>query len=295
MKLDDTAMRFRHYDSLRVFTVAARHSSFSAAAEELYLTKGAVSHQMRMLETALGFALFRRLPRGVALTAEGRDLLQATRIAFEGVESKIGELRMAGTRTLTVGCSTYFASRWLSPRLMDFITTHPHIRLRVQPMIDQLALGSAGIDLAIRWGTGRWRDVAIEPLFACPAWPVGNAAAWHAVQSLGLQGAFDTFTLLRDRDDSNAWSDWFAAARLGFRTKPDSLIIPDPNVRVQAVIDGQGVGLNDALLEPELRAGALHRLCEAELGDYGYFLAYPAGALANPDIGAFIGWIKRQV
>ncbi|MDH3666185.1 MAG: LysR substrate-binding domain-containing protein [Paracoccaceae bacterium] len=288
-------MRFRHYNSLRVFTIAARHNSFSAAAEELHLTKGAISHQIRLLEDELGFALFRRLPRGVALTARGQGLLNATQAAFETVESKISELRTAGRRTLTIGCSTYFASRWLSPRLMDFITTHPHIRLRVQPMIDQLALASAGIDLAIRWGSGKWRDVAIELLFACPAWPSGNAQASDAVRRLGLQGAFDTFTLLRDRDDSNAWSDWFAVAGLSFRRKPDSLIIPDPNVRVQAVIDGQGVALNDALLESELRVGALDRLCDEELADYGYFLAYPAGAVSNPDIDAFIRWMKRQV
>ena len=154
---------------------------------------------------------------------------------------------------------------------------------------------SAGIDRAVRWGNGRWNDMVIEPLFSCPAWPTGDTAAMKSVQKLGLAAAFDTFTLLRDRDDSNAWSDWFAAARLKMRKRADTLIIPDPNVRVQAVIDGQGVALNDALIAPELSAGRAHRLCDTELADYGYFLAYPPGSMANPDIETFRDWIRHQV
>lgn len=287
-------MRFRYYENLRLFCVAARHGSFSSTAEEVHLTKGAVSHQIRQLEEELGFALFKRQARGVQLTARGQELLTASQAAFQSVEGMIAELRETDARTLTIGCSTYFASRWLSPRLMTFLTANPHIRFRVQPMIDQLALASEGIDIAIRWGNGQWKDIAIEPLFTCPAWPTGNAAALEAVNRVGLAAAFDTFSLLRDRDDSEAWSDWFAAAGLVMRKRPDTLIIPDPNVRVQAVINGQGVALNDELVSAELSAGTMHRLCEQELSNYGYFLAYPMGALDNADIQAFRNWIKQS-
>jgi DNA-binding transcriptional LysR family regulator len=75
-------MRFQHYDALRVFALVARHGSFSAAAEALNLTKGAVSYQIRVLEQALGFALFHRQPRGVTLTAKARDLAAALQFAF---------------------------------------------------------------------------------------------------------------------------------------------------------------------------------------------------------------------
>ncbi|HMB75441.1 MAG TPA: LysR substrate-binding domain-containing protein [Kiloniellaceae bacterium] len=287
-------MRSRYYENLRTFCVVARHGSFSAAAEALHLTKGAVSHQIRQLEEELGFVLFHRLPRGVTLSAEGQALLSPSLVAFQTVERAIDGLREQDARSLTIGCSTYFASRWLSPRLMTFLSAQPKIRLRVQPLIDQLALRSEGIDLAIRWGNGRWTDVELEPLFACPAWPTGDAAALKAVQGRGLAAAFDDFTLLRDRDDSRAWSDWFAAAGLKMRARPDTLIIPDPNVRVQAVIDGQGVALNDALLVSELSAGRLHRLSGYELSDYGYFLAYAPGAADNPDVQAFRDWIRGQ-
>ena len=288
-------MRFRHFDNLRVFNIVAEHGSFSSAADELHLTKGAVSHQIRQLEAVLGFDLFERLPRGISITPKGRDLLAETRSAFEGVEKKINELRLSKSRTLTIGVTTYFASRWLSPRLMDFMRAHPDIRLRVQPMIDLHNLKAEGVDLAIRWGNGAWTDVRIEKLFACPAWPCGDADTLNQVRQLGLETAFENFTLLRDREDSTAWSQWFDAAGLTYMRRTDTLIIPDPNVRVQAVIDGQGVALNDALVEIEIQAGRLHRLSDAELSDFGYYLAYPSDAVANPDVGAFADWLKQVV
>ena len=288
-------MRFRHFDNLRVFNIVARHGSFSSAAEELHLTKGAVSHQIRQLEAELGFDLFKRLPRGISLTPNGRELLAATQSAFDGLEKKIDELRQSKSRTLTIGVTTYFASRWLSPRLMDFMRTHPDIRLRVQPMIDLRNLRAEGVDLAIRWGNGGWTDVRIEKLFACPAWPCGDANALSQVWDLGLGAAFEQFTLLRDRQDSTAWSQWFEAAGLPYMGQTDSLIIPDPNVRVQAVIDGQGVALNDMLVDAEIQAGTLHRLSDVELSDFGYYLAYPSDAMSNPDVGAFADWLKEAV
>ncbi|WP_108880344.1 LysR substrate-binding domain-containing protein [Anderseniella sp. Alg231-50] len=288
-------MRFRHFDNLRVFNIVAEHGSFSSAAEELHLTKGAVSHQIRQLEAVLGFDLFKRLPRGISLTPKGRDLLAATQSAFEGVEKKISELQLSKSRTLTIGVTTYFASRWLSPRLMDFMRAHPDIRLRVQPMIDLHNLKAEGVDLAIRWGNGAWSDVRIEKLFTCPAWPCGDADALSQVRELGLEAAFENYTLLRDREDSTAWSQWFEAAGLAYMRRTDTLIIPDPNVRVQAVIDGQGVALNDALVETEIEAGRLHRLSDVELSDFGYYLAYPSDAASNPDVEAFADWLKQVV
>lgn len=287
-------MRFRSYDALRAFAIVARHDSFSAAAADLHLTKGAVSHQMRLLERDLGFALFDRRPRGIELTARGEQLFAATQSAFETLEDRIEEVRRLDSRTLTIGVTTYFASRWLSPRLMDFMRAHPDIRLRVQPMIDLLNWRTEGIDLAIRWGNGSWSDAAIEKLFTCPAWPSGNAAALRQIEDVGLTAAFEGFTLLRDRDDSTAWTQWYEKAGLPYRHRADTLIIPDPNVRVQAVIDGQGVALNDALIDAEIEAGRLFRLSPVELADFGYFLAYPPGSMSNPDVADFAAWLRTS-
>lgn len=286
-------MRLRQYDSLRNFLLVAQHTSLAAAAEEFGLTKGALSHQIRRLEEDLGFPLFDRHPRGIRLTAKGQKLLVTARYAFQQIEEKASELNGLTASTLTIGVTTYFASRWLSPHLMNFMRQHPDIRLRIQPMIDLLDFRGEGVDLAIRWGDGRWSDCQIEQLFACPAWPSGNRQAQYRIKEEGLEAAFADFTLLRDREDSDAWSKWYDRAGLPSRQHADTLIIPDPNVRVQAVLDGQGVALNDSLIEQEIINGKLFRLSHFELADYGYFLAYETPATQNPAVSAFIRWIKK--
>ncbi len=287
-------MRFRSFDSLRLFDVVAGHLSFTAAASELNLTKGAVSYQIARLEDELGFPLFTRGNRGIALTEKGQRLWHASRIAFRDLDREIAALREAAPERITIGTSTYFASRWLSPRLMTFLADHPGVGLRLQPLVDLFDLRSHHIDLAIRWGRGDWTDMEIEPLFACPAFPTAGAAIHRRAGEGGLEALLPGVPLLQDRDGSEAWGDWHAAAGLPYRPARDELVIPDPNVRVQAVIDGQGVALNDALVQEEMAAGRLYRISPVELSNYGYFLAYPKGALNIPGLKAFRDWIVAE-
>lgn len=284
-------MRFRNFDSLRLFDVIAKYDSFAAAAEALNMTKGAVSYQVKTLEEELGFDLFIRLPRGVALTEEGISLWASAKRGFDTIEDCIRTLRTPPHPTVTLGLSTYLASRWLSPRLMDFMRTHPDIRLRIQPIIDLVNLRGEEVDLVIRWGDGSWKDMVIEPLFSCPAFPTGSPSALAEIRSVGMERAFASFTLLHDRQGSTAWADWFARAGLMYHEHIDTLIQPDPNVRVQAVIDGQGIALNDALIGQELKEGRLARLAKTQLDDYGYFLAYQPGALQKPGVADFAAWL----
>ena len=99
---------------------------------------------------------------------------------------------------------------------------------------------------------------------------------------------------MHDQDGSRAWQDWFEIAGLPYHPPPDELVIPDPNVRVQAVIDGQGVALYDSLVSAELAAGRLFQISEVTMNNYGYFLAYPRGALENPALRAFRDWIVDE-
>ena len=284
-------MRFRSYDSLRLFGIVTRHLSFTRAAAELNLTKGAVSYQVARLEQALGFQVFQRRQRALSLTEKGRRLWHVSEVAFRDLEREIAELREAVPGRITVGMSTYFASRWLSPRLMTFTARHPRIGLRLQPLVDLLDLDVHHIDLAIRWGNGDWNDVEIEPLFSCPAFPTAGADIANRIAENGLKHVLAASPLLHDRDESDAWRDWHAAAGFTYRPTRDDLVIPDPNVRVQAVIDGQGIALNDRLVATELDDYRLTQVSDVVLADYGYYLSYPKGALGTPGIKAFRDWI----
>lgn len=227
-------------------------------------------------------------------SAKGRGLWHLSQTSFRELERAIVQLRDEDAGRVTVGMSTYFASRLLAARLMTFITMHPRIGLRPQPLVKLVDLGSLNIDRAIRWGNGAWSDLVIERLFSCPAFPTAGASIAARVARSGIEAALSDAKLLQDRDESSAWAHWHEAAGLQYRRSRDDLVIPDPNVRVQAVMDGQGIALNDELVAAEIAAGKLFSTSDVALRDYGYFLAYPAGALENPSARAFRDWIMTE-
>lgn len=287
-------MRFRAYDNLRLFDVVARHMSFTAASHELHLSKGAVSYQINQLEQSLGFDLFIRAHRGISLTEKGKILWHASQKAFHDLERLIADLREEGAGRITIGMSTYFAARWLSPRLMHFMVQHPDISLRLQPMVDLSDFQAENIDMAIRWGKGDWCDMPCERLFHCAAKPMVGTQIAQQIEREGLELALMHIPLLQDKDDSEAWQDWHKAAKMDYRAIHDGLVIQDPNVRLQAVIDGQGAALYDALAEVELVAGKLKQISTVELDAYGYYLIYPEGCFHNPALKAFRDWVIQE-
>lgn len=248
--------------------------------------------QNQTLEADLGFKVLVRSTRGVVLTDEGYQLIKAVRSHFLGIEASWKTLKGPKTKTLNVGMSSYFASRWLSPRLTSFMQLHPEIQLRIQPMTQLFDLERQGVDFAIRWGNGEWNDAAILPFLKMPVWPAGTPQVAEMIKRIGLARAFSELTLLRDHDDSTAWSDWLAAAGLPPQIRRDALIIPDPNVRVQAVIDGQGIALNDSLISQEIEDGKLAGLSDIELSSYGCFLARPASGRNANSVDVFVQWLR---
>ena len=287
-------MRFRSYDTLRIFLTVAEAGGFTAAADVLHLTKGAVSYRIKRLEEELGFPVFDRLHREIALTPKGRDLLQIAEAAFRELDRNIAALQEDDSDDITIATSTYFASRWLSPRLMTFMAAHPNIGLHLQPLVNLMDLRNSGADVVIRWGDGRWTDRESELLFPCPSFPTAGGALAERIAKTGLRAVFAEVPLLHDRDDSTAWEDWSRAAGLPYTPKRNPLVIPDPNVRVQAVIDGQGVALNDVLVADEIAAGRMARVSRIGLVAYGYHLVFPKPGRPGAGRAAFRDWILEE-
>ena len=289
-------MRFRNFDQLRCFCLVANHSSFTAAAEVLNLTKGAVSYQIDNLESELGFKVFVRRKQGIQITSRGQSLLRVAQPSFTSMENEIGRLRQADKPGITIGMATYFASRWLSPRLMHFITAHAGISLRIQPLIDLTDLYSNDLDLAVRWGKGEWQDAGMncERIFRCAAVLTCSPEIGDEIKRDGVEAAITGHPLLHDRDGSEAWSDWFDRAGIEWAPGSGNLVIPDPNVRVQVVADGQGFALYDWLVEDEVAAGRLYQYREVELSEYGYYLIYPENVDKDSPVSVFRDWIMRE-
>ena len=279
---------------LRTLDAVASSMNLGNAARALNLTKGAVSYQLRKLEDELGFAVFERTVGRLVLTDQGEKLWHASRTAIQKLDSEISEIRQTHSNTITIGMSTYFASRWLSPRLMRFTSANPDIQLRIQPIAGTINVHQEGIDMAIRWGYGQWQDCRIEQLFPCPAFATASPALAEAITAEGLATGLAKATLLHDLEDSESWQQWYNAAGLDYRESEMRLVIPDPNVRVQAVIDGQGLALNDRLLAQELRGGRLVQLSEITLDHYGYYIAFPHDAPENSAMHSFRAWLHAE-
>ena len=289
-------MGFKSFDGLRLFEIVARHLSFTRAAEELHVTKGALSYQIRKLERELGFDLFKRQHGTIILTPHGEQLLPVAREGLHGIEKEIGSLQQQKMDFITIGMSTYFASRWLSSRLMRFTSANADVGLRIQPTMGLIELEANGLDMAVRWGNGKWNDVQHELLFQAAAIPTAGKAVARLIRKRGLENALQQIDLLHDFEGSKAWQQWHQLAGLDYKDKKGHLVIPDPNVRVQAVIDNQGLALNDFLVEAEIRDGSLQRVTDVlhgdiALDDYGYYLVYPKRTLENSSAKLFRDWL----
>ncbi|MFS2117676.1 LysR family transcriptional regulator, partial [Herbaspirillum frisingense] len=160
-------------NALRAFEMSARHLSFTRAAEQLSVTQTAVSMQVKNLEQRLGVALFRRLPRGLALTDEGLALLPVVAQSFGRIADVLGQFEHGRRReVLTVGVVGTFAVGWLMPRLREFQQNHPFVDLRLLTNNNRVDLAGEGLDYAIRFGDGAWHGTEAERLFEAPLAPM---------------------------------------------------------------------------------------------------------------------------
>ena len=158
--------------ALRAFEAAARHKSFSKAAEELHVTPAAISHQIHALEADLGVRLFHRMNRQIELTASGRLLLPGLSEAFAGIQSSVRRLRAHNeTGTLTVTASPSFVAKWLVLRLHRFQEKIPAVDVRISATDEVVDLTTGDFDIAIRYGTGKYPGLDVELLFTNEVFP----------------------------------------------------------------------------------------------------------------------------
>ena len=286
-------MAFRSYDALKTFDAVARRLSITGAAKALHQSKGAISYQIRKLERDLGFRLFDRANARLTLTDPGRRLWHVSQSALGQIDQEIADLRGAASDSVTVAMLTYFSSRWLSSRLTKYFEGHPGVSLRIEPVSSIEMLDSVNADFAILWGIGAWPGIDSELLLPCPAVPTASPDLAAQAEEIGLEEALRTLPLLGDSSGDAGWRAWHQAAGLPYRPSRTSLTIPDSNSRVQAVIDGQGLGLWDAMVQPEFDRGALVAVSDVWLENAGYYIVMPAPSL-KPAAEGFLQWLQQE-
>ena len=286
-------MRFRSYDSLKIFDTVARSLSMTKAADEVHQSKGSISYQVGKLEADLGFRLFERAHATLELTEEGRRLWHVSQTALSQIDREIEDLRGTTSGAVTIGALTYFSSRWLSPRLTRFFEANPGISLRIEPLNSVDMMRSLKIDMAVLWGIGGWEGHKSELLLSLPAVPTANRVLAQQVKQLGLAEAVRQLPLLGDSSGDAGWRAWHKAAGLPYAPSRASLTIPDSNSRVQAVVDGQGIALWDDLVASEFGDGTLVRLSDVRVENAGYFLVF-TDQPKSQSAEAFLDWLRVE-
>lgn len=282
--------------ALRVFEVAGRHLSFTRAAEELFVTQAAVSHQIRRLEEFLGVRLFRRLNRSLLLTDAGQTLLPQVRDALTQLDTAVKQVATRGDgKRLSISLLPSLASRWLVPRLGTFIARHPDLDLRLAPSNDLTNFDRDDVDCVIRYGGGNYPGLTVHFLFGEAHSPVCSPALLGRLGPLEQPLDLARYTLLHD-DDRNAWLQWL---KLADATQVDGNrgpVFTDAGMMIQAAVAGHGVALaRNALAEQDVAAGRLVKLFELDRPTRNaYYLIYPPHHESRPGVQAFKAWLLEQ-
>jgi LysR family transcriptional regulator of beta-lactamase len=274
-------------NALRAFEASGRHLSFTRAAEELCVTQAAISHQIKALEERIGAPLFRRLPRGLALTEEGQALMPAVGDSIDRLCRAMSRFEAGAVRdVLTVGVVGTFAVRWLMPRLSAFRETFPLIELRLFTHNNKVDLAADGLDMAIRFGDGDWPGLEALRLLPAPMSPLCTPAL---AQRLETPAALSGVPLLRSYRPLE-WRSWFAAADV----EPPPIrgpVFDSLTLMIHAAVAGQGAVLAPpSLFQPELTSGQLVQpfptLCEVG----AYWLTWLRHRPATEAMTAFRAW-----
>lgn len=283
--------------ALRAFEASARHLSMTLAGNELHVTPGAISLQIRDLESALGVRLFERRPRSLALTADGAEYFATMRTAFGLIREATAALVMRSKDTvLTVTCTAGFATHWLVPRLRRFEEAHPDIDLRISASHRVMDFQRDGIDIAIRHGLGGYEGLASEKLLDDEYVPICTP---EMAASFGPSPAVDdlaALTLIHDvyRRDWELWLQAAGATRVDATHGP---VFTDGMGAYHAMKAGLGIALmRRSFVEQELADRTLIAPFPIGLASaFAYHLVYPPGALERPAIAALRAWLFTEV
>jgi LysR family glycine cleavage system transcriptional activator len=278
------ARRLPPLNSVKCFEAAGRLLSFTGAARELNVTQAAISHQIKVIEDYLGFSLFDRYPRRLALTEQGKALLPEVIEAFDRVSQAIGSLsKEQHSNLLSVRLAPSFAAKWLSPRLKYFWLQYPEIDLCLYHANAVVDFRREEIDIAVTYGKGDWADVVADKLLGLDFFPVCSPAFMHNDKPLIEIDNLRYYTL--------------ELAHLSDIKAEKGTIIDDTNVLIQAAIEGQGIALGSTtFVEDHLASGKLVKPFDVTLvNEFCYYVVCPESHLKNPAVRAFKEWLLSLV
>ena len=282
--------------ALKVFEAAARHESFTRAADELNVTQGAVSHQVKALEAELGVKFFDRKPQKLIITQAGRDYLSVVRDALDRID--LGTERLLQRQrsgVLTVSASPNFASKWLVHRLGRFAELHPTIDLRISASLQHIDFAREDVDMAVRHSDGNEPGLDVTRLYTEELFPVCSPDLLRGPEPLRTPADLTRHTLLH-LDDRRDWAKWFDLAGVPYANPQGGPILNQASMIIDAAVEGQGLALaRTGLAAHDLIAGRLVRPFALALQvPYAYWIVCPKATAALPKIVLFRDWLLSE-
>jgi len=294
-------MRLPPLNALRAFEAAARHQGYIAAAEELCVSRGAISRHVKLLEAHLGVLLFKRHARGVDLTASGQSLLPVLTGAFLDIATEAKRIS-AASNDLRIICPPAISIRWLIPRLDQFRLRHPEVRVRLSTDF----YGDSGFDAAefdvgfsLENVPGRPADIAVLPIFPMVISPACAPGLLGQSPSLKTPSDLGDFSLLHESRKGDDWRTWLRHFRISGVDASSGDSFPNLDMAVKAAVIGSGVVMADLVLcRNEFESGTLvlpfeDLQCETPMGRY--CLIGPQDQWQSPKVAAFKAWVLESI
>jgi LysR family transcriptional regulator, glycine cleavage system transcriptional activator len=283
-------------NALKAFEAAARHESFTRAAEDLHVTQGAVSHQVKALEAELGVKLFNRERQRLVITEAGRDYLTVIRDAFDRIAvgtERLLQRQNAGV--LTVSTSPDFAAKWLMHRLGHFVEAHADIDLRVSATLHHVDFAREEVDLAVRHGDGNWPGLDTAKLSAEQLFMVCSPKLLSGRHQLRKPADVLKFPLIHLNSRAD-WTKWLQAAGVDDTKAIHGPVLNRDSMAIDAAINGQGVALTRTTLAAwDLIHGRLVRPLPDSLRlSKTYWIVCPKATATQPKIVTFRDWLLAE-
>ncbi len=285
-------------NALRSFEAAARHSSFNQAAEELFVTPSAISHQIKTLEDFLDVKLFRRSKRRVDLTSAGEKYLPAIQHALDEIDSATRRLiANPNSGAVTLSVAPAFLTRWLMPRLGHFQELFPDVELRLSASMSAVDFNQSDIDMAVRFGRGEWGDVESHFLLGMTVVPVCSPKLLTGKRPLNAVEDLREHTLIHVSTRMDEWKTLLRSAGIDASGFGKDLRFSSTSLATGAAVEGLGIALADRhLVTKELLRGELVVPFDIALDTHSaFYLAYPQNRPMSYSMKAFKDWILEEV
>jgi len=294
-------MRLPPLNALRAFEAAARHEGFSGAADELCVTRGAISRHVKVLEEHLGVSLFRRLPQGIELTEQGRRFLPVLTNAFESIRQ--GAQRLSSDQMdLRIICTPTVSIRWLIPKLRVFRARRPDIRVRLTTEFygwEDFRSGAFDLGFFVEHFGQRPAEIEVCPLFPMLIVPACAPDLLEGPIPLRNPEDLKNFTLLHEHSGRHDWTYWLKTFDVKNVDPQSGEVFPNLDMAVKAAVMGLGVVMGDIVLNrDEFETGKLVMPFEnlkCETDDFGKIsLIGPRDRWHDPKVEAFRSWVAEM-